>query len=235
MKKTILFTIASMACLISSAQVSITFHFASGTDQKPLGGSQVLIIDKKNQKLCDTLVDESLVYTFKKTPKKTPYTICVKNKGDYYDTYYTVDSETKEQHVYLAAFSAERLAELKKFQNMTLEEDRKYGPKSDVKEYKGDPAFVEASFPGNINEFIVKTLRYPQMSIEYNEQGKVYLSFVVETDGTVTHVEVIRGAYKDLDYEALRVIRLLPKYKPATYNGEKVRSIVRTPINFALQ
>lgn len=95
------------------------------------------------------------------------------------------------------------------------------------------PTFVdvEAKFNGSINEYIVKKLVYPQIAIEQNAQGKCYLKFVVNTDGSVSNVSVQRGVpdCPECDAEALRVIRSMSNWKPAEHNGRPVRSWMTIP------
>jgi periplasmic protein TonB len=96
---------------------------------------------------------------------------------------------------------------------------------------------VEAGFPGGPAEmikFINSNIQYPQTSIEMNEQGRVYLSFVVEPDGTISNIAVERGVSGDLDREAKRVVRQMPKWVPGEAKGKKVRTRCRLPINFTL-
>ena len=66
-------------------------------------------------------------------------------------------------------------------------------------------------------------------------QGIVTVEFVVETDGSVTGVKVVRGIDDDLDREAVRVVSSSPKWRPATKNGEKVRVKYSLPIEFRLK
>jgi protein TonB len=66
-------------------------------------------------------------------------------------------------------------------------------------------------------------------------QGKVYLTFVIEKDGSVSNVAVERGIYKSVDREAERIVRTFPNWKPAEMATGKVRSRVRVPINFVLE
>ncbi|MCH2223996.1 MAG: energy transducer TonB [Crocinitomicaceae bacterium] len=97
---------------------------------------------------------------------------------------------------------------------------------------------VEAGFPGGAAEmqrFISENVEYPQTAIEMNEQGRVYLSFVVEPDGKITNIEVKRGVSGDLDREAKRVLRKMPKWTPGEAGGKKVRTRCSLPINFTLQ
>ncbi len=97
---------------------------------------------------------------------------------------------------------------------------------------------VEATFPGGAAEmqrWINSNVQYPQTSIEMNEQGRVYLSFVVEPDGSITNVTVERGVSGDLDKEAKRVVRSMPKWTPGEAAGKKVRTRCRLPIIFTLE
>lgn len=96
---------------------------------------------------------------------------------------------------------------------------------------------VEAGFPGGPAEmmkWINDNVVYPQTSIEMNEQGRVFLSFVVEKDGSITNVKVERGISIDLDREAKRVVRKMPKWIPGESAGRSVRARCRLPINFQL-
>jgi protein TonB len=92
-------------------------------------------------------------------------------------------------------------------------------------------------FPGGdlgLMKFIQKNVRYPAIAKEYNITGKVYVSFIVDRQGSVTNVKIVRGVDKNLDAEALRVVSLLPKYKPGKQRGKAVRVMFTIPINFTL-
>jgi len=96
---------------------------------------------------------------------------------------------------------------------------------------------VEASFPGGaaaLQKWIGENIQYPQTSIEMNEQGKVYLSFVVETDGSISNIAIERGVSSDLDKEAKRVVRKMPNWEAGEAKGKKARTRCRLPINFTL-
>jgi len=93
----------------------------------------------------------------------------------------------------------------------------------------------EATFPGgNIQRWINENVVYPDVSKELGEQGKVYVEFVVEPDGSITNVKVARSVSEDLDKEAVRVIRRMPRWNPGKNNGKAVRQRCRLPINFQL-
>lgn len=96
----------------------------------------------------------------------------------------------------------------------------------------------EAEFIGgaiSLQKYINENIMYPQEAIENNEQGRIYLSFIIEEDGTITHVFVDRGASNTLDLESTRVVYGMPKWQPAECDGKKVRSKGRLPIIFALE
>lgn len=96
---------------------------------------------------------------------------------------------------------------------------------------------VSAGFPGGSSvmmKWINDNLVYPQISIENNHQGRVFVSFVIEKDGSITNVKVERGISVDLDKEAQRIVRKMPKWIPGESAGIVVRSRIRLPINFTL-
>ena len=92
-------------------------------------------------------------------------------------------------------------------------------------------------FPGGdlgLMKYIQKNVKYPPIAKEYNITGKVYVSFIVDKKGNVTNVKIVRGVDKNLDAEALRVVKSLPKYKPGKQRGKPVRVMFTIPINFTL-
>jgi protein TonB len=95
----------------------------------------------------------------------------------------------------------------------------------------------EAAFVGGyleLQKFIGSKISYPQEAIEFNEQGKVFMSFVVEKDGSITNVVVERGVSNSLDREAKRIIKTFPEWIPGEIKMQRVRTRVRLPINFVL-
>jgi len=92
-------------------------------------------------------------------------------------------------------------------------------------------------FPGGdlgLMKYIQKHVKYPAIAKEYNITGKVYVSFIVDKSGSVTNVKIVRGVDKNLDAEAVRVVKSLPKYKPGKQRGKAVRVMFTIPINFTL-
>ena len=93
-------------------------------------------------------------------------------------------------------------------------------------------------FPGGDGEllkYIATHIKYPTMAAENNIQGRVVVKFVVNKDGNVGDVVVIRGKDPDLDKEAQRVVKSLPKFIPGKMNGQSVSVWYTLPINFKLQ
>ncbi|GET20291.1 MULTISPECIES: energy transducer TonB [Prolixibacter] len=93
-------------------------------------------------------------------------------------------------------------------------------------------------FPGGdlaLRKYIANAIKYPVIAQENGIQGKVYVNFVVNTDGSVTDAKIARGVDPSLDKEALRVINSLPKWKPGKQRGKPVRVSFTVPINFVLQ
>jgi TonB family protein len=83
-------------------------------------------------------------------------------------------------------------------------------------------------------EFIGKNVVYPQEAIDAGIEGKVFVEFYIEKDGTVCDAKVLRGIGYGCDEEALRVIGLMPKWSPGKQRGKAVRVRYTLPINFKL-
>jgi len=84
-------------------------------------------------------------------------------------------------------------------------------------------------------EYIADNLRYPEIAAENGIAGRVFVRFVVEPNGSVTNVEVVRSVDPALDAEALRVVKSSPKWSPGKQRGKPVRVSFTFPINFVLQ
>jgi len=96
---------------------------------------------------------------------------------------------------------------------------------------------TEPQYKGGIkafSSFLANNIQYPDYERAHNIQGKVMLSFVVEKDGKVTDIRVVKNVSYNIDKEALRVISLSPKWIPGVEYGRPVRVQYTQPINFAL-
>lgn len=105
-----------------------------------------------------------------------------------------------------------------------------------------DKVFVwvqeEAEFPGGyvkLQEFLAQTIVYPRAALETGAEGTVTLSFVVEKDGSITNIKVLRDAGSGLGEEAIRVVKVMPKWNPAKQRTKTVRQQFTLPITFKLR
>lgn len=122
---------------------------------------------------------------------------------------------------------------------MVTKED--YGP-IEGEENDSEACFTvveeEPEFPGGteaLMDFIKKNLRYPEFLAESCIQGRVTLSFVVEKDGSITDIQEMRSPSEYLTEEAIRVVKLMPKWKPGKQRGQAVRVKYMLPITFRLE
>lgn len=88
---------------------------------------------------------------------------------------------------------------------------------------------------GALQAYIASHIKYPETAAENGVQGRVTVRFVVKPDGSVSDVKVLRGKDPDLDKEAVRVVKTLPKFIPGKMNGQAVSVYFTLPINFKLQ
>ena len=96
---------------------------------------------------------------------------------------------------------------------------------------------VMPEFPGGMAEcltFLGKNIKYPVQSQQAGVQGKVIVQFVVEKDGSVSNPKVVRSIDPDLDGEAVRVISIMPKWKPGMQKGQAVGVKYTVPVTFRL-
>jgi protein TonB len=93
-------------------------------------------------------------------------------------------------------------------------------------------------FPGGgeaaLVQWIAKSTVYPEIAKENQIQGKVFVGFVIEKDGSVSDVKTLRGVDPYLDKEAIRVVKSMPKWKPGSQRGKPVRVSFQVPIVFRL-
>lgn len=96
----------------------------------------------------------------------------------------------------------------------------------------------EASFPGGYPEllkFINETMTYPEDALKDSIQGRVFIQFVVESNGKVSKPKIQRGKYPSLDKEAIRIVLAMPDWKPGKINGKEVAQFFSLPIAFDLK
>ena len=89
-------------------------------------------------------------------------------------------------------------------------------------------------FQEKINKHIKRNFRYPEVAMELGIQGRVFVTFIIDKDGSITNI-LMRGPDKNLEKEARRIISVLPKMTPGKQRGRAVRVPFSIPINFRLQ
>lgn len=106
-------------------------------------------------------------------------------------------------------------------------------PESDVVMF----ADVMPEYPGGTNamfDFIRKNVKYPESAKEKGIEGRVYVNFVIDKDGSISDIKVLRGLCKEIDEEAVRVVKAMPKWNPGMQDGEPVRVQYTLPFYFKI-
>ena len=105
-----------------------------------------------------------------------------------------------------------------------------------------DPVYQIADnmpeFPGGMIaclQYLARNIKYPVTAQKEGAQGKVIVQMVIEKDGSVDHVSIVRSITPELDAEAARVVKSMPKWKPATVKDKTVRCRYNVPVTFKLQ
>ena len=114
-----------------------------------------------------------------------------------------------------------------------------YGNTDETGEGDGDIPFITVEkmprFNGDLNTWLRKNLRYPARCAEMGIGGKVFVEFVVEKDGSISSINVVRSADPDLSQEAIRVVKAMPKWIPGMQRDKAVRVRFTIPITFQLR
>ena len=93
-------------------------------------------------------------------------------------------------------------------------------------------------YPGGIQalfEYLSQNVKYPTDAEKQKVEGRVIATFIVETDGSISSIEVVKPAFPSLDAEAIRVLSGMPKWTPGKQSGKEVRVKYTVPINFNLK
>jgi protein TonB len=96
---------------------------------------------------------------------------------------------------------------------------------------------INPEFPGGdgaFNKYLSTHIRYPNVAKENNVQGRVFIQFIVERDGSLTDLKAMRDPGSGLGDEAIRVLKTMPHWKPGIQNGKAVRVQYTVPVNFSL-
>ena len=156
------------------------------------------------------------------------------------DTQSIIDYEMMERELeYIYNFTL-ALANTEMTLSFRPDEVRKRGPSYDdvVSFYDCDirPVFLHSSDPRTfLEKWVYQYLKYPEEAVRDGIQGRVMVDFIIEKDGKVTEVRVLKGVSEALDAEAVKVVSASPKWKPGRVNGNKVRTSLTIPVEFKLE
>jgi protein TonB len=122
---------------------------------------------------------------------------------------------------------------------LVMDENTGAGEVIGAPEEENDEAFLAVeempAFPdGDVQVFFAKNLRYTQKALNNDVSGKVFISFIVNKDGSISEISIMKGLGYGLDEEALRVVKMMPKWLPGKQGGRAVRVKIIQPIKFSL-
>lgn len=152
-----------------------------------------------------------------------------------------MDMETqKEDNTARGVVNQEGSDDADKFKAVQEQVVVKEEPKEEPKKEEEIFVAVEqmAEFKGGqsaLMKYLNSNIRYPELAAQNDIQGKVIVRFVVEKDGSIGQVSIVKGVDKSLDKEAIRVVKGMPKWQPGKNNGVAVRSYFTLPVTFKLQ
>jgi len=248
MKTTFLISILFLTTLVHSAKLDVRISIKNAITNAPIIESvEVIMFSEEGEQLAQGKSNEKGIFeTSIEMPKKSnELRIKCLPSNDIY----------AEKSIFLFigkvqtfTFEIKLGPSEKMYANWYAEDDGIYGGDKEgvlTPEFNSDnlicgcalSEFKEAQFVGgqeSMFKYVNTVLVFPQESIEMNEQGRVYLKFIIEEDGKITHIKIERGSSPTLDAEAYRVMRSMPNWESAECNGKKVRSVGRLPFSFTL-
>lgn len=115
--------------------------------------------------------------------------------------------------------------------------EQKAEPKEDEKVYYAAVVEQQPSFPGGdqaLYKWLSQNIEYPAVAIEEGAQGRVVVQFVIDKEGSIQNVQVVRGRHPALDKEAVRLVKAMPKWLPGKINGNAVKCGYTLPVSFKL-
>ncbi len=139
------------------------------------------------------------------------------------------DEEIEEEFV----IDAELTADTEIVEYVPIEVEEEAYDEAEIFLVVEDPA----QFPGGEEarqRYLAENIRYPQIAREMGIQGTVFVTFVVEPDGSITNIDILRGIGGGCDEEAVRVVRNMPRWEPGRQRGRAVRVRFNMPIRFVL-
>lgn len=156
------------------------------------------------------------------------------------DTQSIIDYEMMERELEYIYNYVNVLANLDEAPSFRPEQNAGRGPAYDdvVAYYDCDqrPTFLNSTDPAQfLEKWVYQYLKYPESAVINGIQGRVMVGFIIEKDGKVTDVRVVKGVSDELDAEAVKVVSASPKWKPGRVKGNKVRTSITIPVEFRLE
>ncbi|XOV66096.1 MAG: TonB family protein [Fluviicola sp.] len=257
MKAIFLFLFLLPNAVFAGKSYNIYFTVIDRGTSAPIPGAQLLL----NNETLDTVVANGKgEYIFEAYTERS-FEITVIAEGYYKRSYFGFNKKRKddvdivielsEPHkLYLSKDEQQRReerltywkelreVEMKKLLEEVAKVDTATVPSCFQLEDDEEPVMVtEDQFPGgpqNFHRYIVDMIVYPEAAIDRGEQGKVYVAFEIETDGSLTNIRIERGVSDALDAEVLRLFNEMPKWLPHYCNGRALKVRARYPIIFTL-
>ena len=143
------------------------------------------------------------------------------------------DDAESDKEVDMSTFTRQEEATNIEITPVKIEEEEEEAEDEIFQVVENDP-----EFPGGAEamyKYLAQNIKYPQLARENNITGRVYLQFVVEKDGSVTNVKVMRDIGGGCGAEAVRVVKSMPKWTPGKQRGKAVRVYYQIPVNFSLR
>jgi len=221
---------------LNALAYSVTVKVIEGYKSKPCVSCNVTVKKYGGEVLAEAVTDQNGIVVLNGLKGKKISIVAHDVAGNYRDNYgYPTGQENEEMTIIVYPtdkFELKILAKEDSLYGKVKESESTSDELSDTVEIQ-----KEASFPGGdiqLQRFIAQTVIYPRICIEMNEMGKVLVSFIVEKNGEISHVKIEKSVSSDLDREAKRVIRAMPKWNTGIHEDMPVRVRCRVPINFAL-
>jgi TonB family protein len=214
--------------LLAAKTYRLTLKVTSLATHSALAGLNVIaIIDEQKIKMGQTDQNGELLMLDLKE-KSIDFIIAdpTQRHKEYHLFYNNSKKEDQTKEVALRLNKAQEEAHFKAI-------DAKYPSSTD----KDSIDLIDATPVGDMEAFhyyLFESIEYPGECVEQNIEGRVFISCIVQKDGSITHAEVHKSAHPSLDAEALRVIRYAPKWNPATSAGKPIATKVIIPISFDL-
>ncbi len=242
--KTLTLILFSILSINLHAQDTITIYYNQdweviNTEKKAVFYRKLYEVSENTWQVRDYYIEGNIQMSGQYATKKTEV-----KKGEF--IYYYKNGSVKSQGIFIAdeedgdwKYYDElgNLTRVTTFENGDALSSEVWKDGKIVKDVVYDFVSVNPEFPGGEVEmiaFIQKEFNYPEKSRERGEQGVVYIEFVVEKNGSIKEVKIVKGVSKLLDKECLRVVHAMPKWKPGEQDGVPVNVRYTMPISCKL-